>query len=302
MIKGKWKLLICTILVTCVFFMASNSVFAAINEEYYNENVAGNLVVDSNLNEKLSDSILADALGRLIYAVGSLLEWVIGGVFKLITGTNVFPWADAILFNAIPFLDINVFAPAGTSLLATIQSSIAGIYYTVLMLASAFFGVAVMVSAVKLVITAIAEDKAKYKKAIVDWLLGLVMLWGIHFFISFALYLNEELVKVASEIATSALEGAEEQIVALADNTERKYQIVESFVYNMTEGGITFGDIKGVVLTVIGAIVVVVGVGIACGFTMGVGCVGGVALATLIKGILVATLGVAAYVRWCYHF
>ena len=65
MIKGKWKLLICTILVTCVFFMASNSVFAAINKDYFKDNVEQNIVVDTGLDKKLSNSILICFLNSL---------------------------------------------------------------------------------------------------------------------------------------------------------------------------------------------------------------------------------------------
>ena len=105
MLKGKWKLLICALLIVCVGLMISGNVEAAINENYQAEAT----VSDINLEEKISNSVLLDAIGSFIYAVGSLMEWVLGKVFQLITGTNMFPWADAILFNAVPFLDVNVF-------------------------------------------------------------------------------------------------------------------------------------------------------------------------------------------------
>jgi len=258
MIKGKWKLLICTILVTCVLFMASNSVFAAINKEYYDQNVAGNSVTGIGLDNLLSNSTLTNALGQLIYGIAWLLETVLGMFFKLLTKTNMFPWADAILFNAIPFLDINIFNPSGASLVAQVQEFIAGTYYTVLTLASAFFGIAVMVSAVKLVLTAIAEDKARYKKAIVDWLLGLVMLWGIHFFISFALYLNEELVKVASTMATQSLEGAGDFIASLSDTAAYNEKLIHNFITTQLNDKATLWEIVRGILIAIAIVVVVI--------------------------------------------
>lgn len=265
MIKGKWKLLISIALVTCVIFMASNGVFAAINLNYYEEHVKDYTVADSSLDSLLLSDILVDALGKLIFNVGRLLEYVLGQFFKLLTGSDIFPWADAILFNAVPFLDINVFAPSGTSLLATIQDFVAGTYYTVLMLASAFFGVAVMVTAIKLVLTTIAEDKAKYKKAIIDWILGLVMLWGIHFFISLVLYLNEELVKVASQMVSAAVQDAGEHIVKLADSSENNTTLVLNFSELMIHGTFTIRDflqIAGIVIGIIvAAVLIITGIG-----------------------------------------
>lgn len=242
MLKGKWKLLICIALITCVIFTASNNVFAAINKEYYNNNVVGDEVVDEDIDSKIESSSILDAIGIFIYSIGSLIELLLAKVFQLITGTNMFPWADAILFNAVPFLDANIFTASDHSLVSMLYGLLTGTYYSLLTLASTFFGIAVMYSAIKLAITAIAEDKAKYKKAIVDWILGLVMLWGMHYFISFVLYLNEQMVIVASNIA--AEEVAEngstvEKIIGSASPSDE--QMVENFISGMH--GVSIGNI-----------------------------------------------------------
>lgn len=237
MLKGKWKLLICIALVTCVLFGTSNSVFAAINEEYYQNNVAGKDVVDANIDDKLLSSSLTDAIGSFIYGIGSLMELVVSYVFKLVTGSSMFPWADAILFNAVPFLDVNIFTASSNSLVSMLYDFLTGMYYSLLTLASSFFGIAVMFSAIKLAVTAIAEDKARYKKAIVDWLLGLVMLWGMHFFISFVLYLNEQFVVIASDMATEELEENGEALYESSHSTAEASVVVENFIKNMKEIG-----------------------------------------------------------------
>lgn len=256
MLKGKWKILICIALVTCVVFTASNNVFAAINDSY----IVDTPVADANLDDKIGNSPLLEAIGSFIYAVGSLMEWVLGKAFQLITGTNMFPWADQILFNAVPFLDINIFTGAENSLVSILYDFLTGTYYSLLTLASTFFGIAVMFSAIKLAITAIAEDKAKYKKAIVDWILGLVMLWGIHFFISFVLYLNEQLVVVASNIVSESLAEAGDKISELADTSSYNEKIVGNFVNLMEKGGITLRSVLLSIAKIVGKILVVVAV------------------------------------------
>lgn len=240
MLKGKWKLLICVALITCVIFTASNNVFAAINKSYYDNNIAKDGVYDDQVEQKIASSSLLDAIGSFIYSIGSLIELLLAKVFQLVTGTNMFPWADAILYNAVPFLDANIFTASGGSLVSIVYDFLTGTYYSLLTLASTFFGIAVMFSAVKLAITAIAEDKAKYKKAIVDWLLGLVMLWGIHFFMSFILYLNEQLVVVASSISAEEVAEKGEALLEATNTDKDAVEIVENFILRMTEAHFTF--------------------------------------------------------------
>lgn len=294
MLKGKWKILICIALVTCVVFTASNNVFAAINDSY----IVDTPVADANLDDKIGNSPLLEAIGSFIYAVGSLMEWVLGKAFQLITGTNMFPWADQILFNAVPFLDINIFTGAENSLVSILYDFLTGTYYSLLTLASTFFGIAVMFSAIKLAITAIAEDKAKYKKAIVDWILGLVMLWGIHFFISFVLYLNEQLVVVASNIVSESLAEAGDKISELADTSSYNEKIVGNFVNLMEKGGFTFRNVLEVIVAVGGAILVAVafvgltasGAGFAAIVAASVKLIAGVALVAGARAFQVADL------------
>lgn len=291
MLKGKWKILICIALVTCVIFTASNNVFAAINESYLVDTPA----TDANLEDKVSNSVVLDAIGAFIYAVGSLMEFLLGKVFQLITQTNMFPWADAILFNAVPFLDINIFNGAEKSLVSMLYDFLTGTYYSLLTLASTFFGIAVMFSAIKLAITAIAEDKAKYKKAIVDWILGLVMLWGIHFFISFVLYLNEQLVVVASNIASESIAEAGEQIASLRDTTEYNTKIVQNFITLMLDDTFTLKKFLAIAAIVIGTIALIAlaitGVGaivqavVAAGIIAGEAAAATATLATVVTGI-----------------
>lgn len=292
MLKGKWKLLICGLLIVCIGFMVSNNVFAAINEGYY-ENYTE--VTDPNLDAKITNSTITDLIGSFIYAVGSLMEWVLGKLFQLITNTNMFPWADAILFNAVPFLDVNIFTAHAGSLAAILYDFLTGTYYSLLTMASTFFGIAVMVSAIKLAITAIAEDKARYKKAIVDWILGLVMLWGMHFFISFVLYLNEQLVIVASNIASQEVKDSGEAIVKLSDTSAANTELVYNFIKTMSEGNTTIKDVILTIAIIAGAIIAIVAIVTGIGAIVGaVGTAG--TFATAVSGAAAAAKGGAAAV------
>ncbi len=222
--KGKTKIIIAIVLVCLLFFLGSNEISAAINSEYgTTTSVAG-----GDVSSDVSKSSLLGLLSRLVFALGRMIEWLTSLIFQALTRVNDFPWADKIVFNAVPLLDVNFINPDRGSFLGNdaIVKVIRNLYSTILALAVSFFGIVVMVTAIKLVISTIAEEKAKYKKAVVDWLVGFVMLFCIHFLISFIFYLNESLVKVASQIAVAQYGKAEEKIKA--QNSEFAKQIIKN--------------------------------------------------------------------------
>ena len=109
--KKTYKIIICISLVV-MLFTNFTSVFGAINESY-SKNTK---VTETSLESKIKDSVLLDVLANMINAIASLAESLIGGIFSVLTGDNIFPWADRIIFNSIGFLDINFLNPADSSL------------------------------------------------------------------------------------------------------------------------------------------------------------------------------------------
>lgn len=207
-----------------VFIFNTTSVNAAINSEYSNTDT----VSGDTLEESFEESILLEGLAKLVYALGQFFEWILGTIFKLLTGSSDFPWADKIVFNAVPLLDVNFINPDVKSFVGQpqIKSILKNLYATILAMAVTFFGITVMITAIKLVISTIASEKAKYKQAIVDWVTGLVMLFCMHFFISFIFYLNEQLVIVASKVVTSQL--ATQQVLADVRSSEFATDLADS--------------------------------------------------------------------------
>ncbi len=241
---------ILVVLVTII--VINTNAFGAINEKYYTDILESTTVDNENTDTATESSPLLEAIAFMIYAVGALLEKILGSIFEMISGDNIFPWADAIVFNAIPILDINVFNPSGASLITSIQGVIQDTYWTVFTLALVFFGIAVMVTAIKLAISTIASDKALYKQAIVKWLVGFAMLWGIHLFMSFAIYLNENLVIEAQKIASESIGDTVINIDKLYNSDDIDKNIVESFVKAMSDAGINW-TAAGIVALVVGA-------------------------------------------------
>lgn len=205
--KKTYKIIICISLVVMLFTSFGN-VFGATNQSYK----ANTKVSNTALNAKIKDSILLDALANMINAIASLAESLIGGIFMTLTGDNIFPWADRIIFNSISFLDINFLNPDSNSLFGSgsgetvLGRVVKSVYSTIFSLAVLFLGVAVGVMAIRLAISSIAAEKAKYKQAIVNWATCIVMLFLMHYILAFVFWVNEQMVEIASNILLTTIE------------------------------------------------------------------------------------------------
>ena len=178
--------------------------YAMVNTSYYN--LIGTPTANQDSSE--ADQEPGDLLGIIMLAVlqtGKLIE-TIGGFLMGLFGTQVFPWADYIIFNCIPILDVNFINPTSTSLFGddfsggSVGKIFRNIYFTGLTIAVGFLGIVVAIMAIKMAISTIASEKARYKESIVTLLTTLVLLFGTHYLLSFTFYLNEKMVEIASTI------------------------------------------------------------------------------------------------------
>lgn len=221
--KKTCKIIICISLVVMLFTSLGN-VFGATNPDY----TPSNQVSENALDSKIKSNILLDTLAGMINAIASLAEYLLGAVFKTLTGDNIFPWADRIIFNGIGFLDINFLNPASNSLFVSNGStSILGkvvysVYSTIFSLAVLFLGVAVGIMAIRLALSSIAAEKAKYKQAIVNWVTCIVMLFLMHYILAFVFWVNEQLVQIASGILIKTID----ETVTSVDFTEALNSVV----------------------------------------------------------------------------
>lgn len=208
------------------------NVHAAINTEYGEQEEQQ----DVDLDKKIEASPLLDYVGAFIYALGNIAEHVTSGILSLAGAGNIFPWADKVIFNTIPILDVNFINPDKNSLLSDgtlgIGEVVRNVYFSGISIALGFFGIIVAVLAIRLAISTIGSEKAKYKEAITKWLSALVLLFGMHFVLAFLFFLNENLVVVASQMLDNQIAKngkiITEKMNALYD--EQSDDIVENFI------------------------------------------------------------------------
>lgn len=196
-----------------VFTVDNNVVYGEVNEIYSTGETAGTI----NVDQAVKDSTILDSIARFIYAIAGFIEKIVAKLIGYFTGNNIFPWADRVIFNTIEFLDINFINPSSGSMFESASETgngvttafgkiIGNMYYTIFILAISFLGVIVGIMAIKLAISSIAAEKAKYKQAIGNWLLALILVFTSHYLISFIFFVNEKMVEVASTLLLNQIE------------------------------------------------------------------------------------------------
>ena len=217
------------LLCVCLNFF-NNTIYAEINKGYSQ----GTESIDLDEDEVIESSPITNYIGSFIYTIGVIIERLTSNIMAILTGDKVFPWADQVIFNTIPILDVNFINPNEKSLLDVtngIGEVIRNIYFTGLSIALGFLGIVVAVMAIKLVISTIASEKAKYKEAIVKWLTAIVLLFSMHFVLSFLFYMNEQLVIMASDILADVMRENGKAIQEVIDETleGNKQRVVLNF-------------------------------------------------------------------------
>ena len=76
-------------------------------------------------------------------------------------------------------------------------------YSTIRLLAMAAMLVVLIAIGIKMALSTIASDKAVYKRMLVDWVVGTIILFAIHYFMIFCIHMNGVVVKVIEESAQS---------------------------------------------------------------------------------------------------
>lgn len=223
------------VLIILNFFTPSVQTIAVVNTDYYNlEKDAEDF--DGSIN---TSSIILSWIGEIAYTVCFGIENMGAKIVKSFTGKEFFPWADKIIFNTIPILDINFINPAPGSLMkdpsgneTTVGTIIRNIYFTSMAIGIGFLGLLIAIVGIRLAFASIAADKAKLKESIINWLTCLMLIFGLHYALSFTFYLNEKLVESASVIANNVLADASDKVAQnmklQADKDNEK--LVEAFL------------------------------------------------------------------------
>lgn len=154
------------------------------------------------LGDEILDGI--DGVTGLLFYPLKLLIICIGTVFRVLVGTITAIGGDSvwsvedILFNESKLTSINFFEIDSTTpgAIQTIRVNVATWYYVLRNLAIVILlGILIYVG-IRMAISTVASDEAKYKKMLKDWVVSLALLFVLHYIMIFTINFNNILVDV----------------------------------------------------------------------------------------------------------
>lgn len=120
-----------------------------------------------------------------------------------------------VFFNEYDILDINIFKSEGGTLTKPLRQAIATWYYIMRIIASAILLIILIYVGIRMALASVADDKAKYKKMLFDWVMGLALIFVMHYIAVFVIYCNEAIVNAIKVAYNSVDNNAEEMLDAL---------------------------------------------------------------------------------------
>lgn len=157
--------------------------------------------------------LLALGLGYAIDALASAIAYIDGTVS--VGGTaaekRLFITPFEIVFNETAITNVDFFDFTGVgsdTVVYKIRTNVAGWYYFMRFIAVAILLVILVYVGIRMALSTIAEDKAKYKKMLVDWLASLALVFVLQYIMIFIIQLSNTLVTAISSTRADGLETA----------------------------------------------------------------------------------------------
>lgn len=104
-------------------------------------------------------------------------------------------------------------------------------YYVIRLIAVAAMLVVLIAIGIKMAVSTIASDKAVYKRMLVDWVVGVIILFAIHYMMIFIIYINNSLVNIIEESASHINTVTMKQLSETGTNINRSNEDIEVDVY-----------------------------------------------------------------------
>lgn len=155
---------------------------------------------------------------------------------------------EDVLFNRVPVLDINFFdfENAGGqklsegSLLYKIRETIAGWYYVIRMAVIMGMLLVLLYLAIKIAIS-MPGKKAEYKSKLMDWVVGFIIVFFIHYFMLAIISFNNQIVKLLDPVITAGTTvdtpdvetGSNSNIVTTNDGQTSLYEAIRIQSYDI---------------------------------------------------------------------
>lgn len=130
---------------------------------------------------------IANGIGKIISTIGAL-----------ITGTDVVEGLtlDKILFNEVDITSIDFFSTSEDVAVSNLRTNVSIWYVAIRNLAVIGLSIVFVYIGIRMAISSVAEDKARYKKMLMNWVTSLVLLFVLHYIMVIIIGINNSLVEI----------------------------------------------------------------------------------------------------------
>lgn len=97
-------------------------------------------------------------------------------------------------FTGLEFTDINFFDLSGTGSIYSFREAVAKWYYIMRLISAAILLVILIYVGIRMALSTIASEQAKYKQMLTDWVTSLALLFLLHYIIIFIIQVNSSLI------------------------------------------------------------------------------------------------------------
>ncbi len=154
--------------------------------------------------------ILLLPLKIFIIIIGTVIRAIAGGI-ALIGGTNglgntldtIMLSPEDIIFNKVNLTSVDVFDFSVSGAMLTIRQNIAMWYYALRNLSIVILLIILVYVGLRMALSTVAEEEAKYKKMLKDWLVSFILVFLLHYIIIFTIWVNNGLVDIFAKSLSS---------------------------------------------------------------------------------------------------
>lgn len=184
--------------------------------------------------------ILLLPLKIFIIIIGTVIRAISGGI-ALIGGTSglgntldtIMLSPEDIIFNKINLTSVDVFDFSVSGAMLTIRKNIAMWYYALRNLAIVILLIILVYVGLRMALSTVAEEEAKYKKMLKDWLVSFILVFLLHYIIIFTVWVNNGLVDIFANSlsATSSFGNAINDVLVKAVDIRLSVGMGSALVY-----------------------------------------------------------------------
>ena len=195
-----------------------------------------------NWGEDLADVLLGIVLyipKAMTFAIVTLIRtvvWLISAIDQ--NGASALS-IESILFNEYNITHIDFFSGiGGTGTMGTLKKNVAIWYYSMRNIAIVILLGILLYVGIRMAISTVAEEEAKYKKMLQDWIVSLVLLFVLHYIMIFTIEMNDVLVDLigTSRPGTGPLSSAMDTIALKVWDARFTVGVGALFVYAILVG------------------------------------------------------------------